>query len=131
MGRASVQQDRHVGFAPLACAIRELNVLSSWSSVGAPENELGNEGAVGLPRARAPHSHRSLGRRRWGGTTLLVWQQGASQGMSKLDTHNKRVKRYPIANETRLQCATSFAAKNVVTKKGCKHNKSSRSYCKD
>ena len=52
-----------------------------------------------------------------GGTTLLVWQQGASQGISKLDTHNKRVKRYPIANGTRLQCATSFAAKNVITKR--------------
>ena len=45
-----------------------------------------------------------------GGTTLLVWQQGASQDMSKLDTHNERMKRYPIANGTRLQCATSFAA---------------------
>ena len=36
--------------------------------MGAPRIELGNESAVGLPRAHAPHSHRSLGK---GGTTLF------------------------------------------------------------
>ena len=30
--------------------------------------------------------------------------------MSKLDTHNERMKQYPIANGTRLQCATSSSA---------------------
>ena len=53
-----------------ACGICENHKLrfAKWSSVGAPRNEPGNEDAVGLPRARAPHSHRSLGK---GGTTLL------------------------------------------------------------
>ena len=32
--------------------------------------EPGNEGAVGLPHARAPHSHRSLGGGNWGGHHL-------------------------------------------------------------
>ena len=46
-------------FAQVASAIYKLR-LAKLSSVGAPQNEPGNKGAIGLPRARAPHSHGSL-----------------------------------------------------------------------
>ena len=72
MGSEFVVEQTNVDSVSAACA-NQLGVSCKPSSVGAPKNEPRNESAVGLPRARAPHSHRSLGK---GGTTLFSAQQG-------------------------------------------------------